>query len=298
MQKAHTYSIVARDPSTGDFGVAVQSHWFNVGRIVPWARAGVGAVATQSMVEVSYGPRGLALMAEGRSAPEALSALLEADEQQALRQVAMVDAAGVVAVHTGESCIAEAGHRWGPGWSVQANIMRSDTVIPAMAGAFEASQGALADRLMAGLVAAESSGGDLRGSQSAALLVVGEDAVEPKVDLRVEDHPDPIGELTRLLEVARAYDFMNEGDAALGEGDLSAARRAYSAAAQHSDNPEVLFWQGLGLVESGGGAEGMRSLRSAVEGNPDLGELLRRLPAAGLIDPARAAELLAALGLT
>ena len=290
--------MVARDPASGDFGVAVQSHWFNVGRIVPWARAGVGAVATQSMVEVSYGPKGLALMEAGSSASHALSTLLAADEGRALRQVAMVDATGEVAVHTGESCIAEAGHLSGDGWSVQANIMRSDVVIPAMADAMGASTGDFADRLLAALVAAEATGGDLRGSQSASLLVVAEGTDEPRLDLRVDDHPDPVAELSRLLHVARAYDLMNEGDEALAAGDLAGAGRAYSAAARSSKNPEILFWQGLGLVESGESAAGMRSLRSAVEGNPDLGELLRRLPAAGLIDPTKAAELQAALGLS
>ena len=298
MLRAHTYSVVARDPASGDFGVAVQSHWFNVGRIVPWARAGVGAVATQSMVEVSYGPKGLALMEAGSSARQALSTLLAADEGRALRQVAMVDATGEVAVHTGESCIAEAGHLSGDGWSVQANIMRSDVVIPAMADAMGASTGDFADRLLAALVAAEATGGDLRGSQSASLLVVAEGTDEPRLDLRVDDHPDPVAELSRLLHVARAYDLMNEGDEALAAGDLAGAGRAYSAAARSSKNPEILFWQGLGLVESGESAAGMRSLRSAVEGNPDLGELLRRLPAAGLIDPTKAAELQAALGLS
>lgn len=298
MLRAHTYSVVARDPASGDFGVAVQSHWFNVGRIVPWARAGIGAVATQSMVEVSYGPKGLALMEAGSSASHALSTLLAADEGRALRQVAMVDATGEVAVHTGESCIAEAGHLSGDGWSVQANIMRSDVVIPAMADAMGASTGDFADRLLAALVAAEATGGDLRGSQSASLLVVAEGTDEPRLDLRVDDHPDPVAELSRLLHVARAYDLMNEGDEALAAGDLAGAGRAYSAAARSSKNPEILFWQGLGLVESGESAAGMRSLRSAVEGNPDLGELLRRLPAAGLIDPTKAAELQAALGLS
>ena len=298
MLRAHTYSVVARDPASGDFGVAVQSHWFNVGRIVPWARAGIGAVATQSMVEVSYGPKGLALMEAGSSARQALSTLLAADEGRALRQVAMVDATGEVAVHTGESCIAEAGHLSGDGWSVQANIMRSDVVIPAMADAMGASTGDFADRLLAALVAAEATGGDLRGSQSASLLVVAEGTDEPRLDLRVDDHPDPVAELSRLLHVARAYDLMNEGDEALAAGDLAGAGRAYSAAARSSKNPEILFWQGLGLVESGESAAGMRSLRSAVEGNPDLGELLRRLPAAGLIDPTKAAELQAALGLS
>ncbi len=184
------------------------------------------------MVEVSYGPKGLALMEAGRSASHALATLLAADEGRSLRQVAMVDATGEVAVHTGESCIAEAGHLSGDGWSVQANIMRSDVVIPAMADALGASTGDFADRLLAALVAAEATGGDLRGSQSASLLVVAEGTDEPRLDLRVDDHPDPVAELSRLLRVARAYDLMNEGDEALAAGDLAGASRAYSAAAR------------------------------------------------------------------
>ena len=295
MERTHTYSVVARDPATGDFGVAVQSHWFNVGRIVPWLKAGVGAVATQSLVEVSYGPRGLTLMEEGVPAPDALARLLADDQERAVRQVAMIDASGRVGVHTGNRCIAVASHLSGEGWSVQANIMRSADVVPAMAETFVSTPGTLPDRLLATLTAAESTGGDLRGSQSVAMIVVGEVAEEPIIDLRVEDHPDPIGELTRLVAVANAYSFMNQGDDALGAGDLEAARRSYSAAAERSDNPEILFWQGLGLAQSDDWAGGLHSLRSALTRNPDLSELLRRLPASGLVEAELASRLLSEL---
>lgn len=296
MYRAHTYSVVARDPRNGDLGVAVQSHWFNVGRIVPWLMAGVGAVATQSMVEVSYGPRGLDLMGKGRSAPEALAELLDADADRELRQVAMIDADGRVGVHTGSRCIAEASHQWGDGWSVQANIMRSPAVVPAMAEAFQDSDGMLAERLLATLEAAERTGGDLRGSQSAALIVVGGSSREPLMDLRVEDHTDPIGELTRLVAVAGAYDDMNRGDEALGAGDIAEAQRAYSAAAYRLPTAEILFWQGVGLAEAGSVQEGATALRAAVAANPDMRELLRRLPAAGLLDEALASQLDEGLG--
>jgi uncharacterized Ntn-hydrolase superfamily protein len=174
---AHTYSIVARDPETGQLGVAVQSHWFSVGAIVPWAEAGVGAVATQSFVEPSYGPLGLALMRAGKSAPEALKSLLASDAQADVRQVAMIDAQGRVASHTGVYCIAAAGHRIGANYSAQANLMLKETVWDAMAKAFESAKGDLADRLLSALEAAQGEGGDIRGKQSAAIVVVtGKDA--------------------------------------------------------------------------------------------------------------------------
>ena len=167
-----TYSIVALDPETGELGVAVQSHWFSVGALVPWARAGVGAVATQSLVEPGYGPLGLELMAAGKTASQALDALKVADAHPEIRQVAMVDAEGNVAAHTGDNCIPEAGHRTGENYSVQANLMANDTVPDAMARAFESAEGDLAARLLAALQAAEAAGGDIRGKQSAAILVV------------------------------------------------------------------------------------------------------------------------------
>jgi uncharacterized Ntn-hydrolase superfamily protein len=216
----HTYSVVARDAATGDLGVAVQSHWFSVGSLVTWAEAGVGAVATQSFVDPAYGPLGLGLMRAGKSAREALDGLLAADAGRDVRQVAMVDAKGVVAVHTGKKCIEAAGHATGAGWSVQANLMASERVWPAMARAMEQARGDLAERMLAALEAAEAAGGDIRGRQSAALLVVrgassGRPWADRAVELRVEDHPRPLEELRRLLRVHRAFDHMNRGDLAV-----------------------------------------------------------------------------------
>lgn len=219
----HTYSIVARDSVTGEMGVAVQSHWFSVGSVVPWAEAGVGAVATQSIAEVSYGPLGLALMRAGKSAPKALQALLQADDHPEWRQVAMIDAQGRVAVHTGEKCIREAGHIAGAQYSVQANLMASDQVWPAMAEAYEGAEGDLADKMLAALEAAQAAGGDIRGRQSAAIVIVkpassGKPYLDKVVDLRVEDHPAPVKELRRLVKLHRAYELMNEGDEHISAG--------------------------------------------------------------------------------
>jgi uncharacterized Ntn-hydrolase superfamily protein len=252
-----TYSIVARDPVTGDLGVAVQSHWFSVGALVPWARAGVGAVATQSMVEASYGPKGLDLMAEGKDAVSVLSVLLDQDPHADIRQVAMIDAHGAVAAHTGGRCIAEAGHHLGQGYSVQANLMGPATVPEAMGKAFEKTSGPLAERLVAALAAAEAEGGDIRGRQSAAILVVRAESTGQRwndrlVDLRVEDHPHPVQELERLLLLHRGYEQMNAGDLAVEKGDLEGAEKAY-AQAEHilGDNLEARYWHAVAMVNAG-----------------------------------------------
>lgn len=255
----HTYSIVARDPHTGELGVAVQSHWFSVGSVVTWAEAGVGAVATQSFADPAYGALGLELMRAGKTAPEALRGLLASDEGQAVRQVAMIDAAGRVAAHTGEKCIAAAGHTVDEQlqFSVQANLMAKDTVWPAMAAAYRAADGDLADRLLAALEAAEREGGDIRGRQSAALLIVkakgsGRPWSDRVFDLRVEDHPDPVTELKRLVRVQRAYLHMNAGDAALEADDFALANREYQQAAEFApDIVEIPFWQAVSLASSG-----------------------------------------------
>src|SRR3954468_18445124 len=189
-----TYSIVARDPESGEMGVAVQSHWFSVGAVVSWARAGVGAVATQSLAEPAYGPRALALLDEGVGATEALRRLTAEDPCADVRQVAIVDAAGEVAVHTGGRCVAFAGDRTGAQFSVQANMMAAAEVWAAMARAYEASEAPLARRLLAALNAAEGAGGDARGRQSAALLVVPADGDPWRrgAAVRVDDHPEPL----------------------------------------------------------------------------------------------------------
>ncbi len=286
---AHTYSIVARDPATGQIGVAVQSHWFQVGPIVPWAAAGVGAVATQSFVKVDYGPRGLELMAAGVSPESALERLLDEDDQRAVRQVAMVDARGRVAAWTGPSCIAEAGHQTGEGYSVQANLMASSKVWPAMARAYETATGDLADRLLAALEAAEVEGGDIRGRQSAALVVVraestGKPWQDRLVDLRVDDHERPLAELRRLLGIHRAYEEMNRGDDAVTEGRLDAAIAHYGRAAELAPQiAELPFWQAVTLF-SGGHEEAALPIFGDVFSREERWiELVRRLPAAGLL---------------
>jgi uncharacterized Ntn-hydrolase superfamily protein len=205
-----TYSIVARDPETGQLGVAVQTGTFGVGVGVPWAEAGVGAVATQSITDHSYGPFGLELMKAGRSANEALAGLVVSDLKERFRQVGMVDANGNAAAHTGSGCIRECGHQVGDGYAVQANMMARDTVWPAMAGAFDAAGGTLARRLIAALEAAEAEGGDFRGAQSAAILVVQSEPTgfpwKGRIsNLRVDDHLDPVGELRRLLVLEEDY---------------------------------------------------------------------------------------------
>ncbi|HHS98577.1 MAG TPA: DUF1028 domain-containing protein [Chloroflexi bacterium] len=286
---AHTFSIVARDPETGELGVAVQSHWFSVGSVVPWAEAGVGAVATQSLVEVSYGPLGLALMRAGKSAGEALTALLAADEGRDLRQVAMVDAQGRVAVHTGPRCIAEAGHAVGPGFSVQANMMITSDVWPAMADAYESAEGDLAERLLAALEAGQAAGGDIRGQQSAAILVVkgtstGRPWADTVMDLRVEDHPEPIRELRRLVQIHRAYQHMNRGDERLGEGKVEEALEEYRAAAALAPHIEELpFWQAVTLADLGRLEEALPLFGRVFAVNPAWADLVRRLPASGLL---------------
>ena len=297
-----TYSIVARDPATGELGVAVQSHWFSVGSVVTWAEPGVGAVATQSFVEVSYGPLGLELMQAGKTAQQALAALLAADPHPEVRQVAMVDRHGDVAVHTGESCIAAAGHQTGEQYSVQANLMERDTVWAAMARAYESSEGDLAERLMSALEAAEAEGGDIRGRQSAALLVVpatgaGKPWRETTVDLRVEDHPRPLEELRRLLRVHRAYQHMNRGDERMAEEDVEAALEEYAAAAGlYPESLEIRYWQAVTLTGSGRLDEALPIFAEVFAGDARWRELTPRLVPAGLLpqDPALLERILAA----
>jgi len=297
----HTYSIVARDAKTGELGVAVQSHWFSVGTSVAWAEAGVGAVATQSFIDPSYGPLGLALMRAGRSAPDALTGLLAADEGRDVRQVAMIDATGRVAAHTGARCIPAAGDHVGEGYSVQANLMEKDTVWPAMAKAYEASRGDLAERLLAALEGAESQGGDIRGRQSAAILVVkgvssGRPWQDRLFDLRVEDHPSPVVELRRLVTLQRAYNLMNEGDLAVEKKDDAGALKAYSSAeALVPDNAEMAYWHAVALVNMGRVDEALPVFAKAFRLHPKWRDLTPRLPKAGLLpdDPKLIARIVA-----
>jgi len=284
-----TYSMVARDPETGQLGVAVQSHWFSVGSMVPWAEAGVGAVATQSFTEPSYGPLGLALMRAGKSADEALRALLEVDPRREYRQVAFVDSSGRVAVHTGKLCIPEAGHVVGDGFSAQANLMSTADIWPAMAEAYEASDGDLAHRLLAALEAAERAGGDIRGMQSAAILVVsgrlsGRPWGEVIVDLRVEDHPRPLEELGRLLRLHEAYTLSNRGDELMAEGRVKEALGEYEKAADlASEIVELPFWQAVTLAGSGRIEESLPIFKRVFRAEARWVEVLRRLPRAGML---------------
>jgi uncharacterized Ntn-hydrolase superfamily protein len=280
MVRRGTYSIVARDPSTGELGAAVQSHWFSVGSIVTWARPGVGAVATQSIAEPAYGPRLLDAL-DGGSAPQvALDALLADDEAAGYRQVAVIAPGGPPAVHTGAGCIAFAGHVAGADFTVQANMMASDRVWPEMARAFEAATGTLARRMLAALRAAEAAGGDARGKQSSAMVVVPA-AGEPwraTVDLRVEDHPEPLDELERLLVLRDAYDLATEGDDLTGEGRHAEAGERYRAAAALAPgNHELLFWAGLAEFAHGEREAGLAQVRRAIELQPGWRDLLGRL---------------------
>ncbi len=294
-----TYSIVARDPTTGEMGVAVQSHWFSVGSIVPWAEAGVGAVATQSFVEPSYGPLGLELMRSGRSAAAALQALAGTDAGADVRQVAMVDAAGEVAAHTGTRCVQAAGHHVGEGYTTQANMMERATVWGAMARAYEAADGDLAERLLQALEAAQEDGGDIRGKQSAALVVVAAEAsgrpwVDRHFDLRVEDHAEPVSELRRLVRLQRAYRKLNDGDAHVTDGDLDAAMVAYGEAMElvpdAATNGEAPFWVGITLAAAGREHAAGPYLRRAHAQDPRWSELVLRLPASALLPERELAE--------
>jgi uncharacterized Ntn-hydrolase superfamily protein len=289
VRPVHTYSIVARDPGTGQLGVAVQSHWFSVGPIVAWAEAGVGAVATQSFVEPSYGPNGLALMRAGSSAPEALKELLAQDEARDVRQVAMIDRDGRVDAWTGARDIQAAGHIVGTNYSVQANLMLNDAVWPAMARAFEQASGDLADRMLAALDAAQAAGGDIRGRQSAALIVVtGEPtglAWKDRIfDLRVDDHAEPLMELRRLVRLQRAYNHMNAGDLAVERDDPEGALREYSAAERLvPDNAEMIYWHAVALVNMGRVDEALPLFQRVFAMDRNWVTLTPRLPKSGLL---------------
>jgi len=301
-QLIHTFSIVARDPASGAMGVAVQSHWFSVGSLVTWAEAGVGAVATQALVEVSYGPLGLALMRAGKSAPEALAALLAADGDggRELRQVAMVDAQGRVAAHTGARCIADAGHEIGTGFSVQANMMATPDVWPAMARAYRETEGDLAERMLAALEAGQAAGGDVRGRQSAAILIVqptstGRPWADRVMELRVEDHPEPIRELGRLVHLHRTYRRMNRGDELMGAGQTEEALCEYRAAAEMAPEiAELPFWHAVTLADLGRLDEALPIFSAVFARDPAWAKLLTRLPPAGLLrdDPEMMARIL------
>ena len=286
---AHTFSIVAVDEKTGDIGVAVQSHWFSVGSIVSWAEAGVGAVATQSFINPAFGPQGLALMKQGKTPQEALEQLIAADEGRDFRQVAFVNDKGQVAVYTGKKCIASAGHHTGRNYSVQANMMMNDRVVPAMAKAFETSTGPLAERMVAALKAAQAAGGDIRGQQSAALLVVrgkatGKPWQDRLIDLRVEDHPRAVEEIERLLKVFRAYEHMNNGDLAVEKGQVDKALTEYGAAqAMFPENLEMKYWTAVSLVNIGKLDQALPLFKQVFQKDANWIELTRRIVPNGVL---------------
>jgi uncharacterized Ntn-hydrolase superfamily protein len=294
-EETHTYSIVARDLTSGQLGVAVQSHAFGVGRIVSWAEPGVGAVATQALSEQSYGPLGLQLMRASRSAEQSLAALLAADPGRELRQVGMIAAYGPATAHTGRQCIPAAGHWLGEHYAAQANMMRRDTVWRAMSRAFESAAGDLAERLLAALDAAQAEGGDVRGMQSAALLVVGGQAGDPPwsgrlFDLRVDDHEDPLGELRRLVGAARASQHGRRAlDLLRAPGvdsqRIQQARAEFAIAEQNLEalrgNLEPMFWFAVGLAGAGLLDEATRYFRQVFAADSCWRELIPTLPAAG-----------------
>jgi uncharacterized Ntn-hydrolase superfamily protein len=270
-------------------GVAVQSHWFSVGPIVAWAEAGVGAVATQSFVDPSYGKNGLDMMRGGKSAPDTLKELLGKDDAKEVRQVAMIDAQGRVEAWTGRNDIQAAGHIVAKNFSVQANLMLNDKVWPAMARAFESTKGDLADRMLAALDAAQAAGGDIRGRQSAALIVVtgkptGQAWKDRTFDLRVDDSPQPLQELRRLVTLQRAYNHMNAGDLAVEKKDNEGALREYSAAEKLvPDNAEMIYWHAVALVNMGRVDESLPLFRKVFAMDRNWITLTPRLPKSGLL---------------
>ena len=301
LRPVHTYSIVARDSETGELGAAVQSHWFSVGSNVIWAEPGIGAVATQSFIEPSYGPLGLQLMRAGKSAEQALTALLAADAHADVRQVGMVDAEGAVANHTGDNAIVEFCNLTGDSFAVQANLMWKPTVCNAMFAAYEGAEGDIAGRMLVALEAAEGEGGDIRGKQSVALLVVSGDISQPAwggriFDLRIEDHVQPLPEMRRLLNMARAYRLMNEGDEHMTNGEVEKAVIAYSGAeALVPDSHEMIFWHAATLAAGGRVDESLPLFKKAFDMWPLWRELVQRLPASGLLpdDPELMEKILA-----
>ena len=284
-----TFSIVARDPETGQLGVAVQSHWFSVGSTVPWVKAGVGAVATQSLTDVTYGPLGLDLMQAGKTAEQALKGLIESDAHPEWRQVGMIDAKGSRAAHTGKQCIREAGHIIGDDFIVMANLMEKNTVWQAMADAYRSTSGDLAERMLAALDAAQREGGDIRGRQSAAMIIVrgqstGVDYKDRIIDLRVEDNPAPLVELRRLVTLNRAYVLMNDGDEKMTQRDTAGALAAYTRAVELAPEvTEIRYWVALTMFSEGMEDDALKIFHDVFEKEPLWVEVTKRLPAAGLL---------------
>lgn len=285
-----TYSIVARDPQTGEIGVAVQSHWFNVGAIVGWGESGVGVIATQSFVNPSYGLRGLELLKKGKSPQEVVDELTSSDEGRDFRQLAVLDNAGRTASYTGSKCIQSAGNLASENFSVQANLMLNDKVVPAMFESFTNSSGPLAERMLAALEAAQNAGGDIRGMQSASIILFkgvssGKPWDDKLIDLRVEDSPEPLKELARLLKVQRAYEHMNNGDLAVEKGDMELAMKEYSAAEEmFPDNVEMKYWHAVTLANNGKVEESLPLFKEVFAADDNWKILTPRLPKSNLLN--------------
>ncbi len=287
---AHTFSIVARDAKTGEMAVGVQSHWFSVGTAVPWGEAGVGVVATQSFVNKSYGPKGLALIKSGKTATEALQELLAVDEAREVRQVAMIDTNGNVNAHTGKKCIDYASQIVGKNFSVQSNMMLNNKVCPAMVKAFEGSTGKpLAERILIALQAAQAVGGDIRGKQSAAILVVagkstGQIYTDRLIDLRVDDNDKPLAEMERLLKLFRAYEHMDKGDLAVEKNDMKLAMEEYGAAMKmFPKNLEMQYWTAITLANNKKVKEASVMLQKIYKQDGNWRELTKRLTKVNLL---------------
>ena len=288
---AHTFSIVAKDPKTGEMAIAVQSHWFSVGTVVAWGEAGVGVVATQSFVNKSFGIRGLDLLKQGKSPQEALDILLSDDAGKEVRQVAILDTLGRVATHTGKNCIDAAGQINGENFSVQANMMLNNKVWPAMAAAWKKNeQLQLPERIMEVMKAAQAAGGDIRGKQSAVLMIFAprktkEPWNDKEIDLRVDDSKEPIKELERLLSVHRAYEHMNQGDLYTEKNDMANAMKEYNAAMkQFPDNLEMKYWTAITLANNKQVDKALPMLKTIYSKDPNWRELTRRLPKVGLLN--------------
>ncbi|WP_149276157.1 DUF1028 domain-containing protein [Pareuzebyella sediminis] len=289
-QFAHTFSIVARDKNTGEMAVGVQSHWFSVGTIVSWGKSGVGVVATQSFVNPAYGPKGLQLMEEGETAEEALQMLTAQDDGKNFRQVGFLDVHGNSASFTGKNCVASANHIIGDNYAVQANMMLNDSVVPAMARAFKVhSDLPLAERVVQVLLAAQKAGGDIRGKQSAALIVVHAEPVkniweDKKVNLRVDDSEEPLIELDRLLKVHRAYEHMNRGDLAVEVDDMDSALAEYAAARNlFPENLEMKYWTAIALANNHRLKEALPIFKKVFKEDPNWKTMTKRLPKSGLL---------------
>ncbi len=277
-----TYSVIAHDPESGAYGVGVQSHWFNVGRTAPWVRFGIGAIATQAMTDPSYGWRGLDIMAAGVDAPTALRVLMDMDTDSDRRQVGFIDAHGRVAVHTGARCLRHADHSVGEGWAVLGNLLANEDVIPRMAEAFENAEGTLAERMVASLEAAELAGGDVRGRQSAAIKIAPGSLElahgdEPGVEILIADHPHPVMELRRLIEVDRSYRFLRQGNSAIEDGRVDEGLELLEHAANLRHGGEVDFWSAIGLARSGRTSEAGEMLERVFRKLPNFRLVLERL---------------------